>query len=95
MAVGVDYPIACRLAGQNATALGDQNDPYGGLGRNGAIHLKASEKGSETMLREATGVYAFDKAKANNLLADRYIHDHGDVKNLEVANAVAQVILSL
>ena len=35
-AVGIAYPLASRIAGQNAAALGDQNDPYGGMGRNGA-----------------------------------------------------------
>ncbi len=35
-AVGLAYPIASRLARQIASALGDANDPYGGLGRNGA-----------------------------------------------------------
>ena len=32
-AVGLAYPIASRLAFQTASALGDENDVYGGLGR--------------------------------------------------------------
>src|SRR5215472_18020126 len=34
--VGYAYAIASRLAGDNVKALGDFNDPYGGIGRNGA-----------------------------------------------------------
>jgi hypothetical protein len=36
--VGVAYPMASRLANQVAAALGGPNDPYGGMGRNGAQH---------------------------------------------------------
>jgi hypothetical protein len=94
-AVGVAYPIACRLAGQNAEALGDANDPYGGVGRNGVLHVVAMEKGPDGPLLPSDGVYSFAMRKTNNLLADSFIKDHGDVKNPAVANAVAQVILSL
>lgn len=38
LAVGVAYPLASRIARDNADALGDQIDPYGGMGRNGAQH---------------------------------------------------------
>src|SRR5699024_1302541 len=37
-AVGIAYPLASRIARDNAAALGDKNDPYGGMGRNGAQH---------------------------------------------------------
>src|SRR5262249_39740482 len=46
-AVGVAYPIASRLAGQNANALGDANDPYGGVGRNGVLHVLPDERGAD------------------------------------------------
>jgi hypothetical protein len=42
-AVGIAYPLASRIAGQNAAALGDQNDPYGGMGRNGAQNTKEAD----------------------------------------------------
>ena len=94
-AVGVAYPIACRLAGQNATALGDANDPFGGVGRNGVLHTLSTERGPNGPLLPPSGVYNFATGKTNNLLADEFIKDHGDVKNPAVANAVAQVILTL
>jgi hypothetical protein len=94
-AVGIAYPIACRLAGQNANALGDANDPFGGVGRNGVLHVLPVERGPDGPLLSATGVYNFAARKTNNLLADPFVKDHGDVKNPEVANAVAQVIMNL
>ncbi len=35
-AVGIAYPLASRINGVKTAALGDENDPYGGIGRNGA-----------------------------------------------------------
>ncbi|MDO8312323.1 MAG: hypothetical protein Q7T25_10310, partial [Sideroxyarcus sp.] len=37
-AVGIAYPLASRLSRDPASAFGDENDPYGGMGRNGAQH---------------------------------------------------------
>ena len=37
-AVGIAYPLASRIMLQLAAALGDANDPFGGMGRNGAQH---------------------------------------------------------
>src|SRR6185312_12660238 len=37
-AVGLAYPLASRLMNQVAAAIGDANDPFGGMGRNGAQH---------------------------------------------------------
>jgi hypothetical protein len=94
-AVGVAYPIASRLAGQNAKALGDANDPYGGVGRNGLLHTLPAERGPDGPLQGPRGDYRFANGKINNLLADAFVKDHGDVRNPAVANAVAQVIESL
>ena len=35
-AVGGDYALASRVADDNTEAVGDANDPFGGIGRNGA-----------------------------------------------------------
>ena len=35
-AVGLAYPLASLIAGQNAAGFGGPTDPFGGLGRNGA-----------------------------------------------------------
>jgi len=84
-AVGIAYPLASRIAGQNAAALGDQNDPYGGMGRNGAQHTVEADN---TFILGLPGTsYAFKPGKVHNILSD-IITDHGDVARIEVAYAV-------
>jgi hypothetical protein len=39
-AVGILYPFASRLSGTVASAFGDQNDKFGGIGRNGAQSME-------------------------------------------------------
>jgi hypothetical protein len=92
-AVGVAYPLASRIARDKSAALGGQDDPYGGMGRNGAQHTPELDK-SEIVLREAgAGVgYAFKPGKVFNLLADKTISSHGDVRNPSVATALRDVI---
>lgn len=87
-AVGVAYPIASRLAGQIAAALGDENDKFGGLGRNGAQRMNVGEviKGE---LQPVNGNYTYAAGKFFNAFADPFIANHGDVRNREVAYAVA------
>jgi hypothetical protein len=84
-AVGIAYPLASRLAGQNASALGDQNDPYGGMGRNGAQHTREAVSGD--ILGLPGTKYRFEPGKIHNVLSD-VIKDHGDVRRIEVAYAV-------
>lgn len=48
-AVGIAYPLASRLAHQQASALGDENDPYGGMGRNGAQHTGEVDTSTTTL----------------------------------------------
>jgi hypothetical protein len=84
-AVGVAYPLASRLARQQAAALGDENDPYGGLGRNGAQHTPEVEAGE---LLGAGKPYRFTPGPIYNLRADRFISDHGDIARHEVAYAL-------
>lgn len=86
-AVGIAYPLASRIAFQVAAALGDENDPYGGLGRNGAQHT-AEAKGHAAKLRAVGTRYTFAPGTVNNLLADDHIKDHGDVTNDKVAYAI-------
>jgi hypothetical protein len=84
-AVGIAYPLASRIAGQNAAALGDQNDPYGGMGRNGAQNTVEADKTSTLGLPGT--VYFFQQGKVHNISSD-IIKDHSDVRRIEVAYAV-------
>ncbi|GAB7007058.1 hypothetical protein JCM18899A_45310 [Nocardioides sp. AN3] len=92
-AVGIAYPLASRIARDSSAALGDQNDPYGGMGRNGAQHTPELDA-TESVLRKAgTGVsYTFSAGKVSNLLADAVIADHSDVRSTAVATALRDVI---
>jgi hypothetical protein len=84
-AVGIAYPLASRIAGQNAAALGDQNDPYGGMGRNGA--QKTKEADNRFTLGLPGTAYSFEKGKIHNISSD-LIQDHSDVRRIEVAYAI-------
>ena len=92
-AVGLAYAIASRAAGQIAAAVGDKNDPYGGLGSNGA--QKTTEVRAGT-LPKAGGKFDQPLAKATvtNLLADGLIKNHSDVANPNAAYAVLNAAIA-
>jgi hypothetical protein len=85
-AVGIAYPLASRLGGQNAAAFGDENDVYGGIGRNGAVKTPEAVKG---VLLGASGAYEFAGGSIYNLNADAFIADHSDICRPQVAWALA------
>ncbi len=90
-AVGIAYALASRFSNDNATAVGDENDVYGGIGRNGAVKMKPTEFVKATLLAE-TGVYQFVAKKVHNLQADAFVSEHSDVKGPQIANAILCVI---
>jgi hypothetical protein len=90
-AVGIAYPIASRLAFDNLSALGDENDVYGGIGRNGAIKMRGGEFEKGVLLAE-TGIYQLTARKVYNLLADAFVKSHGDVTGPQVANAIVSAV---
>ncbi|MGH2734956.1 MAG: hypothetical protein ACRDKZ_05205 [Actinomycetota bacterium] len=88
-AVGIAYPMASRIARQVASGLGDKNDLYGGIGRNGA--QKTPEATAGELLAAGQG-YDFKSGKVYNLKADKFISDHSDVTGSEVAHALLSAI---
>jgi hypothetical protein len=92
-AVGVAYPIASRIAGQTAAALGDENDIYGGLGSNGAQNQTTTPERVVGTLLDVGGSYPFaggaTSSRPYNLLADAFIAGHSDIVKPQVAYAVA------
>jgi hypothetical protein len=88
-AVGLAYPIASRLARQVASALGDENDVFGGLGRNGAQKTPERVVGD---LLPVGGGYSFAGGKLYNLKADTIILSHSDIAKDEVAYAMLTAI---
>ncbi len=90
-AVGLAYPLASRLGGQVASGLGDENDKYGGIGRNGA--QKTPEVTPHELL-PPNQQYAFNAGGVYNLDANAIITSHSDICRPEVAHALASAIAS-
>lgn len=86
-AVGLAYPIASRISGDNRRAIGDENDSFGGLGRNGAVNMPDG-KAVKGVLADEASAYRFVSGLIYNLEASQYIANHGDVRNPRVANVV-------
>jgi hypothetical protein len=91
--VGVAYALASRVARDNVKAVGDANDEFGGIGRNGTQNLPSSLR--EELHQSGTG-YDLQNGLVLNLDGSRnLIKSHGDVTNPEVTWAVASVVASL
>jgi len=90
-AVGVAYPLASRIAGDKTAAFGDENDKFGGLGRNGAQQMGKDELVKGDLL-DATADYAFQAGKFFNLEGSAFIKGHGDVTGKEIAHAVRKAV---
>lgn len=95
-AVGIAYPLASRITRDQAADLGDENDPYGGIGRNGALARNTPEVDSSFMALLAVGnPYQFNRGAVYNLRADAFIKDHGDVSGEQVAYAILYAAYSV
>lgn len=86
-AVGIAYPLASRINGDKTAALGDENDAFGAVGRNGVQQM---EEGERTLLKllPVGGSYPLEAGKFYNLESSQFVTNHGDVIGLEVAYAV-------
>jgi dienelactone hydrolase len=84
-AVGGGDPQASRVAGQDASALGDADDRFGGLGRNGPVHTP--EAVAQAFGKVGTS-YAFKPATLYSMDADKLIASHGDIVHPETAYAL-------
>ena len=88
--VGKVYAIASRLAGDSVQEIGDANDAYGGIGRNGAQKTAEALSGP---LHAAGDAYQFQPSKIECLDGSGgLIRDHGDVTNSCVTYAFASVV---
>jgi predicted alpha/beta hydrolase family esterase len=86
-AVGIAYPMASRLNGDTTSGLGDKNDKFGGIGRNGAQQMEAGEV-VEGKLLATGGAYQFQPGVIFNLEANDLIPGHSDITGKEVAHAI-------
>lgn len=90
-AVGKMYPLASLIAGQVAADLGDKNDKYGGIGRNGAQKTPEASDGSLLGI-DGPEKYQLEPGKLYNLNADAIIKDHSDICHNEVAYALLHAV---
>jgi predicted alpha/beta hydrolase family esterase len=91
-AVSVAYALASRLAHQVAARIGDADDPYGGIGANGAVGTAEALAGD---LGDENTAYTYQRGRVHNLHADKFIASHSDVTNPAVANAVLAAVMSV
>lgn len=89
VAVGIAYAIASRIAGQVASAIGDADSRFGGLGGNGAQITPEVVPGE--LLGESAD-YAFTGGAVHNLRADAFVSGHSDVTNPPVVHAVLRSV---
>jgi hypothetical protein len=93
--VGTTYALASRVAGDNVKAIGDANDPFGGLGRNGAVKTTESSANKLKKAGAPDGPYQFQLGIVNCLDGSGgLIKDHGDVTNPDVTYAFACSVVS-
>jgi hypothetical protein len=87
-AVGLAYPLASRLNGDDAAGIGDASDRFGGMGANGAQHVSTAEI---MLLPVGGGAYDFKTSgkRVFNVNGDAIITSHGDVGRPETAALLA------
>jgi hypothetical protein len=87
-AVGLAYPLASRLNGDDSAGIGDANDLFGGMGANGAQHVDTADI---TLLKIGGGNYDFKTSGkiVINVNGDAIITSHGDVARPETAALLA------
>ncbi len=90
-AVGVLYPLASRINGDKTAAFGDENDVFGGIGRNGTQKMPGGEAVFGKLLA-AGGAYTFEPARFFNLEASDFVKNHSDITGKEVTHAVRSAI---
>ncbi|MDA8747796.1 hypothetical protein N9M66_06255 [Litoreibacter sp.] len=84
------YPIASRIAFDDASFFGGSGDTYGAIGANGAQHTP--EAVNADMLSAGSAGYDFSGQHIYNLRSDAHIADHGDVHSEAVAFAILSAI---
>jgi hypothetical protein len=90
-AVGLAYPLASRISGDKTAAFGDEDDVFGGIGRNGAQKMQSGEV-IVGKLGAVGASYAFEVGKFFNLESSDFIKGHSDVTGKEIAHAVREAV---
>jgi pimeloyl-ACP methyl ester carboxylesterase len=101
LSVGLAYPAASRISGDAASAFGGADDPFGGIGSNGAQQMEDHEiSGLAARLESVNFAYKWEVGCIHNLKDDRFIVDpkggdaHGFVFVPEVAWAISRAVVA-
>jgi hypothetical protein len=91
-AVGLAYPLASRLNGDDAAGIGGPGDRFGGMGANGA--QRVDNERADLVLLPVGGSYDFKTSgkRVFNLNGDTIISSHGDVARPETAYVLAKAM---
>jgi hypothetical protein len=99
LVVALAYTPMAAISLNNARAIGDENSPFGGIGRNGVLDLVEAAR---LDLNEAGVAYTFDSdKKIHNLNGSRkvkgvsLIDSHGDVTSPAITWAFASLLASV
>src|SRR5688500_10023911 len=99
-AVGLAYPAASRISNDQSSAFGGADDPFGGIGSNGAQQMEAGEIFETTKtMQPVGGAYQWKAGRLHNLDSTKFIIDpkggdaHGFVFVKEVAWAISRAII--
>jgi hypothetical protein len=100
LSVGLAYPAASRISGDQASVFGGADDPFGGIGSNGAQQMEQGEisKLAES-LEPVASPYKWERGRIHNLKDNRFIVDpkggdaHGFVFVPEVAWAISRAVV--
>ena len=94
-AVGRAYAIASRLSNDAAKGLGGPEDPFGGLGCNGARNMGNHELAQNVnRLLAVNAPYTLQRGRIHNLEASEFISSHSDVKGKQIAWAIGRAVAS-
>jgi hypothetical protein len=101
LSVGLAYPAASRVSGDAAAAFGGPDDPFGGIGSNGAQQMEPGEIAKSAITLEAVDFkYKWEPGRIHNLKDDRFIVDpqggdaHGFVFVPQVAWAISRAVVA-
>lgn len=88
-AVGIAYPLASLISGSDSAGVGDENDRFGGLGRNGP---QFTPEAVVDTLKAVDETYQFEPGGIYDLNADSVISGHTDIVGPEVAHVILAAI---
>ena len=96
--VGLAYTPMAAISLNNSQAIGDQNSPFGGIGRNSVLDASEAE---QLDLNDAGGAYTFANGKIHNLNGSRKVNgvavisSHGDVTSPAITLGLCVLVASV